>query len=88
MANKLKKVGYVLFCSFLLVTFYTCTNSVNQAHNQSGYKDGFAVGKNLLCYPNISNIIEANWTNEHYAEGYAEGIEVGVLSCKGQLQLQ
>jgi hypothetical protein len=46
----------------------------------TGYNDGFAVGYAAACRAETI-VIDGQWSNASYSEGYAAGVADGALAC-------
>jgi hypothetical protein len=46
----------------------------------SGYNDGFVVGYAAACRSE-QIVIDGQWSNASYSEGYAAGVADGALAC-------
>jgi hypothetical protein len=71
-----------------------CTGSVlilcaceTDADYDAGYDDGYAAGYNTTCEIG-STLIEGDWNNSRYPEGYAQGYENGSQECLRQRKQQ
>jgi len=51
-----------------------------QERFDAGYDDGYAAGYNTACEIRIT-LIEGDWDNEHYTNGYHEGRLDGEIQC-------
>ncbi len=46
----------------------------------AGYQDGYAVGYNTACEIRAT-MINGEWGNSTYSEGYASGVTDGIIAC-------
>jgi len=53
----------------------------NDERFDAGYSDGYAVGYNTECKIRAT-LIEGDFDNKHYSNGYNAGLYDGSLACK------
>ena len=70
-----RRVSAILFVGVAL----TACESSEDAYDR-GYQDGMALGYNTACEIR-STLVAAEWSNENYAEGFAEGQTDGIIAC-------
>lgn len=63
----------------LFVFLLGCGDS-DSVSRSKGYDDGIEAGYNYLCASGGTKIA-GEWDNKFYAEGYAEGYEIGAGEC-------
>ena len=62
----------------LFILLIGCGDSDSETRSK-GYDDGLTAGYNYLCAGGTKIVKE--WNNKFYAEGYAEGYEIGAGNC-------
>lgn len=57
-----------------------CSNP--EERYEAGYSDGYVVGYNEVCHPRTTNLIEGDFDNSDYQDGYEAGHAEGMRACR------
>ena len=79
---KIAQLPILAFAIWLTLSCKSADERTDERYDV-GYNDGYATGYNTACEIRAT-LIEGDFKNKHYAEGYRVGYSAGVTQCNAE----